>query len=310
MNPLRSALLLASESPFLAERVPRLPFVRRSVRRFMPGERLEDALDAAGALSDEGVPTVVTLLGEAVTDGAQASAVAAHYMGVLETVRARGLPTEISVKLTHLGLDLDAAATRERLARLAAGAREAGSFLWVDMEQSRYVDATLEAYRAALDASPDVGVCLQANLRRTMGDVEALLPARPSVRLVKGAYREPDALAWQRATEIDAAYLNLAERLLGERRDGGVRRIGIATHDPHLVAQVARTAGRLGVDRGAWEVQMLYGIRTDGVRALRGQGQPVRVLISYGDAWFPWYVRRLAERPANLVLLARNLVGR
>ncbi|HUH11970.1 MAG TPA: proline dehydrogenase family protein, partial [Longimicrobiales bacterium] len=142
----------------------------------------------------------------------------------------------------------------------------------------------------------------------TMGDLEGLLPERPSIRLVKGAYREPAALAWQRPAEVDAAYLNLAERLLSERRAGRVGRVGIATHDPRLVAEVERTAARLGVERDAYEVQMLYGIRTEGVRALRARGQPVRVLISYGEAWFPWYVRRLAERPANLALLARNLL--
>lgn len=307
---LRSLLLQASESSFLARHVPTLPFVRRSVRRFMPGEKLEDALRAASQLAGEGIPTVLTLLGEAVTNPEEAGGVAAHYDGVFETVAERGLPADVSVKLTHLGLDLDEPATRQRLVALARKAAATGSFLWVDMEQSRYVDATLRAYRAARSAEEPVGVCLQANLRRTPSDLDALLPLRPSIRLVKGAYREPPELAWQRASEIDDAYLRLAEALLEALREDRVGRVGIATHDPRLVAQVAARAEAVGVPRERWEVQMLYGIRTEGARALRAQRHSVRVLISYGDAWFKWYVRRLAERPANLLLLARNVIPR
>lgn len=305
---LRSLLLQASESRFLAEHVPDLPFVRRSVRRFMPGEKLEDALRAAEALATEEIPTVLTLLGEAVTNPEEASGVAAHYDGVFETVMDRRLPAQVSVKPTHLGLDLDPAATRDRLVGLARKAAATASYLWVDMEQSRYVDPTLQAYRAAREAVAPVGVCLQANLRRTPDDLEALLPLRPSIRLVKGAYREPPALAWQRPREIDTAFLRLAERLLEALRADQVGQVGIATHDPTLVAAVAARAEALDLPRNRWEVQMLYGIRTDGVRSLKAQRQPVRVLISYGDAWFKWYVRRLAERPANLLLLTRNIL--
>ncbi len=186
---LRSALLWASTNPTLAEKLPRMGFVSRAARRFMPGEESDDALRAAAELQERGSGSIATLLGENVADREEARAVVDHYLGVLEDVRTRDLDVEISVKLTQLGLDLGTGVALDHLRELVEAAGD--DLVWVDMEASAYVDATLEIYRAVREARPNVGVCLQSYLRRTPDDLEALLPLEPTIRLVKGAYREP-----------------------------------------------------------------------------------------------------------------------
>ncbi len=229
-----------------------------------------------------------------------------HYLRVLEDIRQRQLPTEIAVKLTHLGLDLNPKACLQDLLALAARAAAAGSFLWIDMEESRYVDPTLELFQAVRAAHTGVGVCLQAYLRRTPADLEALLPLAPAIRLVKGAYNESPDVAFPKKRDVDAAYAGLAGRLL-ERAARGEARAVFGTHDLGLIARLRQRALGLGAAPGAYEVHMLYGIRAAAQRALQREGVPVRVLISYGTHWFPWYMRRLAERPANVWFVVRNL---
>ena len=216
-------------------------------------------------------------------------------------------PAEISVKLTHLGLDVDRAACLADVQVLARTAADAGSFLWIDMEESRYVDATLALFRSVRSAHERVGVCLQAYLRRTPADLGALLPFAPAIRLVKGAYNEPATMAYPSKRDVDAAYLVLAERLLEcvARREA---RAVFGTHDLALVKRVRERATTLQVAPGSYEVHMLYGIRSPEQRALARDRVPVRVLISYGTHWFPWYMRRLAERPANVWFVVRNLI--
>ncbi|MBW3535277.1 MAG: proline dehydrogenase family protein, partial [Gemmatimonadetes bacterium] len=240
---LRRGLLWASTNPFLAERLPRLPFVRRAVRRFMPGESTEDALDAAARREREGAGAVLTLLGENVEDEAEARAVVDHYRGVLERARERGLDVEISVKPTHLGLDLSPDLAAQNLRELTAAAE--GSFVWVDMESSPYVDATLELYRAARREHDHVGVCLQAYLHRTPTDLQALLPLEPAIRLVKGAYLEPPDVAHPKKRSVDAAFKSLARTLLLERRAGRMGRPALATHDGNIQGDVTRMAREL-----------------------------------------------------------------
>lgn len=306
MQPLRDLLLRASESRFLAERLPRLGPVRRAVRRFIPGERLEDALGAVEELADRGIASVLTHLGENVTDRAEAEATARGYVRALERVEELGHDAEVSVKPTHLGLDLGRDLARRNLVTVARQADEVGRFTWVDMERRRYVDDTLDLVEAARSRTPRVGVCLQAYLRRTRADLERMLAAAVGVRLVKGAYREPPEAAYQADEAVDRNFLELAERLLRSTREDGVRH-AFATHDAALLERVEERAVRLGLSRDAYEVQMLYGIRPRLQRRLAGEGFRVRVLISYGAEWFSWYVRRLAERPANLLHLLRNL---
>ena len=308
MALMRSVLLAGAQSVWLRERASRFPFVRRSVSRFMPGEQLEDALQAAGGLKGAGTGTILTYLGENLSDAAAARDVTREYLQVLARVGDLGLDTQISVKPTQLGLDQDPGFCFENLMTLVERAAAGGNFVWIDMESSSYVDATLDLFRRARAASPRVGVCLQAYLRRTAADLESLLPLGSAIRLVKGAYREPPDLAFPRKRDVDERFFSLATRFLAEgpRHEGSL--LGIATHDPRLVDRLRAFASASGVPPGAYEFEMLYGIqRPLQARLVEGGGR-LRVLISYGDYWFPWYMRRLAERPANVLFVARNLL--
>jgi proline dehydrogenase len=283
-------------------------FVRRATRRFMPGEELDDALAAAEALGKDGLATTLTLLGENLESLAEADEVVAHYTNVLAQIEKRGLDAEISVKPTQLGLDFGLDAARERLARLVSAT---DSLVWVDMEGSKYVDATLELYRDARAKRPNVGLCVQAYLFRTEADLEALASLEPAIRVVKGAYREPESVAMPRKADVDRGFVRIASTLLRRRRSvgGPNARPVIATHDPKMIGEANRLAYELGLDKKAYEFGMLYGIAQAEQRRLARAGHPVRVLISYGPAWFPWYMRRLAERPANLWFVAKQLLG-
>ena len=308
MSLTRRLLLRASRSAWLARTLRQRAFFRRAVRRFLPGEHVGAALDTAAALARTGIGSVLTQLGEQVSSRDDAAAVRDQYVRLLDEIRSRDLPAEISVKLTHLGLDVNPKACLQDLLALAARAAAAKSFLWIDMEESRYVDATLELYRAVRAARPDVGLCLQAYLRRTPGDLEGLLPLEPAIRIVKGAYNEPPDVAFPKKRDVDAAYAVLAGRLL-ERAAAGAARVVLGTHDLDLIERLRARALAVGVAGGGYEVHMLYGIRAAAQRALTQQGVPVRVLISYGTHWFPWYMRRLAERPANVWFVVRHLLG-
>jgi proline dehydrogenase len=307
MSLSRSLLLRASRSPWLADQVRRRGFTRRAVRRFMPGEDLESALTAAGALALNHVGTVLTELGERVTSAPEAAAVEQHYREVATAIGARRLPAHISVKLTHLGLSIDQEACIRSVAALAEAAAKAGSFLWIDMEESEYVDTTLQVFRRVRATQTGVGVCLQAYLIRTPADLQALAPLAPAIRLVKGAYREPPSIALPIKRDVDAAYAALAERLLAMRAAGGPAP-AFGTHDLRLIDQIRARAIALGVQPGGYEVHMLYGIKSAELQQLANAGVAARVLISYGTHWFPWYMRRLAERPANVWFVVRNLV--
>jgi len=303
----RSVLLKASRSKWLARQLRERRFFQRAVKRFMPGEALDAALEAAGQLAKARMGSVLTELGEQVTNRAEAAAVRDHYLGVLEKIQRRKLPAHVSVKLTHLGLDGSREGCVQDVLKLAARAEQARSFLWIDMEESRYVDATLEVYRRAKAEWSNVGVCLQAYLRRTPADVESLLALAPAIRLVKGAYNEPAEVAFPKKRDVDAAYVQLAERLLKETARQRVKAV-FGTHDFGLVERIRKTALEQRVDASAYEFHMLYGIRGEQQRKLASTGAEVRVLISYGSAWFAWYMRRLAERPANVWFVLRNLV--
>jgi proline dehydrogenase len=214
MRPVRSALLWASTNPWLSQRLPSWYFTRRAVRRFLPGEELEDALSAASALSAAGFPTIITQLGENVGAEREVDDVVVHYEHAIEQLHAAGLDCYVSVKPTQLGLDLDAGLCLEAHRRLARAAVGRGNMLWIDMESSAYTDATLELFRALRRDYCGVGLCLQANLRRTEEDLARLIPLAPSIRLVKGAYAEPPERAYARKQDVDAAYVRLAQQLL------------------------------------------------------------------------------------------------
>ena len=305
MGVARNLLLAVSTNAWVRERATKTAFVRRSVSSFMPGERLEDALGAAALLQQEGVGTILTKLGENLTRADEAEEVTGHYLDVLDNVSAGKLNAEVSIKPTQLGLDLDKELCYRNLERLIDRAASGNNFIWIDMESSPYVDPTIELFRRARARTSRVGLALQAYLRRTERDVEALIPLGSAVRLVKGAYLEPASVAFPRKADVDENYFRLACRLLA-----GNARVHIATHDSKLVERIGKFIEDNRVQRSASEYAMLYGIQRPLQRRLVASGKPLRVLISYGEYWFPWYMRRLAERPANVGFVIRNIFAR
>jgi proline dehydrogenase len=304
----RGLLLWMASNKWLRHHIPRLGFARRAVLRFMPGEDAESALRAATDFKKDGIAVVLTRLGENVTQTAEADEVANEYLGLLERIAAEGLDGEISVKLTQLGFDLDEERTLAHTKRLAERAGASGKTVWVDMEGSPYTARTLAFYERLKTLCPNTGLCVQAYLHRTAADLERLLPLSPSIRLVKGAYAEPPAIAYQTRHDVDANFAALAIRMLDAKRSDRSLRIALATHDLRLIDQVAEHARAASFGKEAFEVQMLYGIRVDQQRRLARESYVVRDLISFGSAWYPWYLRRLAERPANVVFALRQIL--
>ena len=303
---LRNALLWASKNPVLAEKLPRYDFVKKATRRFMPGEERGDALDEAEKLAEKEIAAITTLLGENLESLGEADEVVDHYLETLRAIEARDLDVEISVKPTQLGLDYGTDEARRRLARLAESTE---SLVWIDMEGSEYVDRTLEIYQRVREEQGNVGLCLQSYLRRTEDDLAALMPLKPAIRMVKGAYNEPESVAFPSKADVDRNFVKLMQTLLRARLHGEAGRPVAGTHDPKMIGETNRIAFELGLDKDRYEFAMLFGIQREEQLRLARRGHQVRVLISYGSAWFPWYMRRLAERPANLWFVARQIVG-
>jgi len=224
----------------------------------------------------------------------------------LGRVHESGLNTEISVKLTQLGLDLSSDFCFENLDRIISGEKK-DAIVWVDMEASSYVEPTLDIYKRALVKYPNVGICLQAYLYRTKKDVEELLPMRPSIRLVKGAYKEPPEIAYPKKQDVDDNYFSLATTMMAAQASGRCVRAAFGTHDVKLIRRLGEYAAQCGFPKNNFEVQMLYGIQREEQERLARDGYRSAVLVAYGTYWYPWFVRRLAERPANLWFMARNL---
>lgn len=305
---MRTLLLWMARNGWLRARVPQLAFAKRAVRRFMPGEDLDAALDAATGLVAAGQGIVLTRLGENLNELSEADAVAAHYHEVLDASVARGVVPQISVKLTQIGLDIDRDACFRHALSLAEHAERVGSCLFMDMEDSSYVDATLAVYEAVLAEHPRTGICLQAYLRRTVMDATRLLPLGPSIRLVKGAYDEPKGIAFRTRAEVDGSYQALSLMIGAAAAKDDRVRLMLGTHDSALVERIAAFAAATGIPRSAFEVVMLYGIRAKEAARLAAAGYRVSTLIAYGEFWYPWYMRRLAERPANVLFALRQLL--
>lgn len=307
MNLMRTLLLAGSESRWLRERAMRWRFVRRATSRFMPGETVDEALAASQAL---GIGAVLTQLGENLKDAKEAEAVTRHYLDVLDRVKAGKLDVEISVKPTQLGIDFSRETCEKNFQTLIEHARSQDNWVWMDMEATPYTDATLDVYRRARALFPNTGLCVQAYLYRTAADVESLIALGSGVRLVKGAYKEPPDKAFPKKSDVDENFYKIAIRLLSpEARAKGVRAI-FGTHDPALIRRIESLAKSGGLAPADVEFQMLYGIRRQEQLRIAAEGYRFRVLISYGAAWFPWYMRRLAERPANVLFVLKNLFAR
>jgi len=304
----RSILLAAARNQTLNDFALRSTFVKRATRKFMPGERPEDALDAGANIAADGRGILFTQLGEAITSKSEAVAVRDHYLGFFDQIRARRLPAHVSVKPTQLGLDLSIEQCEQHLLALAAKAEQTGSALWLDMEDSTYVDRTLDLYESLLRKHPSTGLAMQAYLYRTPDDLARLMPLKPVVRLVKGAYDEPKNLAFEKKSDTDAAYFDLASRMLDAAHSGSCTPI-FGTHDLSLIERIVTRASESGVGKDKYQIHMLYGIRDGAQRRLVGQGHIVKTLISYGAAWYRWYMRRLAERPANVLFVVKSMFG-
>ena len=306
MNPARSILLAASQNAWLRDHVAKHKFVCRTVSRFMPGEELSDALAAAQRLQAKNIGSIFTRLGENVTDEAEARSVAQHYLEVLRGVQKLQLDAEISVKPTQLGLDLSLELCYHNLKTIIQH-EDPRRVVWIDMEASNYVDATLQLYRRALGEFPNVGVCLQAYLHRTKDDLAGLLPLRPSIRLVKGAYSEPPEIAFPEKSRVDENYFLLAKEMLLAKKAEPKIRPAFGTHHMVLLRRISDFAATIGLPKTSVEVQMLYGIKSAEQERLARDGYRSKVLVAYGSHWYAWFIRRLAERPANLWFVARNL---
>ena len=309
MSVARTVLLRVSDNQWLRENGTRVPFIRRAVSKFMPGETFDAMLVAAKATAAEGNASVFTRLGENVKDLDEAGAVAAHYLEGIDRIRALNLSCEPSIKLTQLGLDIDRELAYGHLRDLAGRAHAAGNYLWIDMEQSPYIDLTLTLTRRLREEFPRIGVCLQAYLFRTREDLEAITATGIGVRLVKGAYNEPAAVAFPKKSDVDANYFALAQIMLGPAARAAGSRAVLGTHDLQLIQTIRGHAQTTGIKATDCEFHMLYGIQKAAQLRLAQEGALVRVLIAYGEYWFPWYMRRLAERPANVWFVAKSLFG-
>lgn len=302
---LRATLLKAAGSKTLRRQMTNNRVARRVVRRFVAGDTLDDAERVVRALNAEGISVALDHLGENTRSEAQARAAAASYLAALDRIQEQGLDANISVKLTALGLDIAEQLAAEETAKVAARGKEVGAMVGVDMEAHPYVDRTLDLVERLKESYDDVGVCLQAYLYRTGEDLARLNRAGVPVRLVKGAYQEPPEVAWPGKRQVDDAYARLLEPLLAANPYPMV-----ATHDPRLQRLAKTLAAKLGRDRSSFEFQMLYGVRRDLQQQVVAEGYRLRVYVPYGDEWYPYFMRRLAERPANLYFFLSNLVKR
>jgi proline dehydrogenase len=304
---MRTTLLWLSHRKSLGRLATRVPVTRPMVRRFICGETLEEALPSIRRLRDEGLATTVDVLGESVTAEADARAAAARYLAVLDALAANDLDRNVSLKPTQMGLGISPDLARETIGSIVAKAVDLGAFIRIDMEDHTTTDATLALWRDVRpagweDGGADVGLVIQSALRRSDADIEAIIEAGGRVRLCKGAYKEPSGDAYQDKAEVDAAYERQMLRLM---RAG--RYPALATHDVRLIKRAIEVAKAEGIARDSFEFQMLYGIRRDIQEQLAGAGWRVRTYVPFGGQWYPYFMRRLAERPANVSFLLRNM---
>jgi proline dehydrogenase len=302
---LRKAILAAAESPRM-QRGVRRHGMRLGAARFVAGESLEQAVVVLRGLNDKGLLCNTTLLGEGVSDEAETRAVVERYKAIFDRIAAEKLRVNVALKLTHLGLGFDEQLARANIGELVTHAARLANFVRLDMEESAFVDATLRVYRSLREEGHEnVGTVLQSYLYRTPGDLDALLDLSPNLRFVKGAYLEPPELAYPEKSDVDAAYAKLIERSLSA---GGFT--AIATHDTALIARAIAYAKANGIERDRFQFQMLYGVRGKLQLDLVARGYDVLVATPYGPDWYRYLMRRLAERPANVLFIAKNMVRR
>ena len=304
MAVLRSAFIALSHNRTLRRFLEQSSIGVKLSSRFVAGMTLDDAMRVAEAVNRQGIAVTLDSLGESVTSETEAHKAAEVYHRLLDVIAARKLNANVSVKLTQMGLEISPQLAETIAAGLAQHARSTGSFVRIDMEDSRLTQVTLDIVRrlhARADLRGSVGIVIQAYLYRSQADIEQLLADGIRVRLCKGAYKEPPSIAFPHKADVDKNFVHLAEMLL----DSPVYH-GIASHDENMIAAAKAFAARHDIDRSRFEFQMLYGVRRDLQRRLVQEGYNVRVYVPFGTEWYPYFMRRLAERPANVIFLARN----
>ncbi len=303
----RNILLWASENPWMRLRVPKWKFVRSAINKFMPGESVDDALLAAKKFQEDSIPTLFTRLGENIQHSSEGLEVCNHYLEVIDKIAENKLDVEISLKLTQLGFDSSFEESYDRFKTITQKVKEKlGNMVWIDMEGSAYTEKTLFFYKKIKEEFDNVGICLQSYLYRTEKDLDDLMSINANIRLVKGAYKEPSDIAFNRKKDVDENFLHLSKIILKLKSEKNIF-IAFGTHDQNLCAQILKEAKHYSVSKDKFEFQMLYGIQSGYQRELANHGYQVRVLISYGNFWYPWYMRRLAERPANIWFVIKNI---
>lgn len=304
-RPLRAAILAAADSALIRRAVSRYGF-SLGAKRFVAGETADDFLAAARAVNAQGFAVACGILGEGVRSAGEANAAAQQYCALLRTFAVDGIDGNVAFKLTHTGLDINPELAFENACSIAQTAKETGNTMRLDMEQSRYVDATLQIYRRLRERFDNTGFVLQAYLHRSLDDLRAMLPYEPNVRIVKGAYLEPPSVAFPNKADVDANYLRLVETALD-----APGYTAVATHDRRIIERVIEITERRAVPkRGRFEFQMLYGISTPFAHELVRAGYRVRLAVPFGSYWFPYLMRRLAERPANLAFFLKGAFTR
>jgi len=281
-----------------------------AARRFVAGDSIDDAIAVIRDANRRGLTTTLDHLGENTETKAQAIAAADDYLAALDRIAATGVQSHVSVKLTQLGLDLGTDFCRENVARIAARAQAIGSFMRIDMESSDYTDRTFEILSALREDYADVGVVVQAYLFRSRSDVEALIDAGVLVRLCKGAYNEPASKAFPHKADVDRNMIDLMHLLLSPEARASGARLAMATHDEKLIEATKAYAAAHDIPSTAYEFQMLFGVRPALQQRLADEGYGMRVYVPYGTEWYPYYMRRLAERPANVWFIISNLLRR
>lgn len=303
-SALRVAFLWLSDRRWMARVALGTPLLRRMPLRFVAGTTLDDAVAVVRRINAAGASATLDVLGEAVGDRASADRAAASYVATIERIAADGLDANVSIKLSQMGLELGVDECLAVLAPVVEAARRHGNFTRIDMESSAYTDRTLEVVHRLRADGHAVGPVIQSYLHRSVGDVEQLAAERVRTRICKGAYAEPATVAHQDRAAVGDAFVELCRMLLEADAYPGV-----ATHDPEMLLRVAALARERGVARDRFEFQMLYGVRRDLQRRLVSRGYRLRVYVPFGAEWYPYFMRRLAERPANVLFVLRSLVG-
>jgi proline dehydrogenase len=310
MSIMRRALLWASTNAWIRENAMRTGFVRRSVSKFMPGEQIEDAIAAAKALQPDKLNTIFTRLGENITQLSEADEVRDHYLKVIGLIQQAGIDAQISIKPTQLGYDQDFEVCVTHCLTIIDACEKAGTFFWIDMEGSPYVEGTIALFKRLRERTPNIGIAIQAYLYRTEKDVEELVALGSAIRMVKGAYLEPPDVAFPNKADVDENYFKLCARLLQDDNVKPGALLHIGSHDVAIQDRLIQVIKEHNVPTDRYEFAMLFGIQSARQKQLASMGYRTRCLISYGEYWFPWYMRRLAERPANVWFVVKNMFSR